>query len=124
MNLLRSHEYAKLNMGYPPEDVAKAHNFCQSSAQAGPDRMVGGTMADAHIQKEIANKIRTMEAADHPGCELQIVKQMHSVDKPGVERWDVKSCDATSSYDVQIVPSPKGGSDFRVVKSVSGQEEK
>jgi hypothetical protein len=52
---------------------------------------------------------------------MQIVKQLHSADKPGVEHRDVKSCDSTSSYDVQIVPSPKGGSGFRVVKSKNVQ---
>lgn len=111
-----------LTRGYTPEDVAKANNFCQSRAQAGPDGMVEGTLADAQLQGDISNMIRTMEAADHPTCELQIVKQLHSADKPGVERWDVKSCEATSSYDVQIVPSPKGGSDFRVVKSGQRQD--
>ena len=104
-----------LTKGYTPEDVARAHNFCQSSE---------GTVADAQLAADITGMIRTLEAADHPGCALQIVKQLHSADKPGIERWDVKICDATSSYDVQIVPSPKGGSDFRVGKSVLGQEKK
>src|SRR5216684_5640961 len=97
---------------YTAEDVARAHNFCQS-----PE----GTVADAQLAADIARMIRTLEAADHPGCDLQIVKQLHSADKPGIERWDIKSCDAASSYDVQIVPSPKGGSDFRAVKSKSAQ---
>jgi len=97
---------------YTAEDVARAHNFCQS-----PE----GTVADAQLAADITRMIRTLEAADHPGCDLQIVKQLHSADKPGIERWDIKSCDAASSYDVQIVPSPKGGSDFRAVKSKSAQ---
>jgi hypothetical protein len=97
-----------LTKGYTPEDVARAHNFCQS-----PE----GTVADAQLAADITRMIRTLEAADHPGCDLQIVKQLHSADKPGIERWDIKSCDVASSYDVQIVPSPKGGSDFQAVKS-------
>ena len=97
---------------YTAEDVARAHNFCQS-----PE----GTVADAQLAADITRMIRTLEAADHPGCDLQIVKQLHSADKPGIERWDIKSCDAASSYDVQIVPSPTGGSDFRAVKSKGAQ---
>jgi hypothetical protein len=102
-----------LNKGYTPEDVAKAHDFCQSGE---------GTVADARLQADIEKMIRVLEAADHPGCDFQIVNQLHSADKLGVERWDVKSCDATSSYDVRIVNSRKGGADFRVVKSVQEQE--
>jgi uncharacterized protein DUF2846 len=80
----------------------------------------------AQLEADITRMIRALEAADHPGCELQIVKQSHSADRPVVERWDVKSCEAISSYDVQIVPSPRGGSDFRVLKnkSVLEQEKK
>ncbi|HMD18443.1 MAG TPA: DUF2846 domain-containing protein [Terriglobales bacterium] len=104
-----------LSKGYTPEDVAKAHNFCQSGE---------GTVADARLQADIGKTIRVLEAADHPGCDLQIVNQLHSADTLGVERWDVKSCDAPSSYDVRIVNSPKGGSDFQVVKSVQEQEQK
>jgi hypothetical protein len=104
-----------LTKGYTPEDVAKAHNFCQSGE---------GTAADARLQADIGKMIRELEAADHPGCDLQIVNQLHSAENLGVERWDVKSCDSTSSYDVRIVNSPKGGSDFRVVKSVQEQENK
>ena len=110
-----------LAKGYTPEDVAKAHDFCESRAKAGPSEMAEGTVADTQLQADIGNMIRTMEAVDHPGCELQIVKQLHSGDTLGVERWDVRSCDATNSYNVEIVASPKGGSDFRVVKSKSVQ---
>ena len=104
-----------LTKGYTPEDVAKAHGFCQSGE---------GTAADARLQADIGKPIRVLETADHPGCELQIVNQLHSADQLGVERWDVKSCDAISSYDVRIVNSAKGGADFRVVKSVQEQENK
>lgn len=83
----------------------------------------GGRLAavpSAQLEADVTRMIQTFEGADHPGCEMQVVKQVHSSDRiPIVERWDVKSCDAISSYDVQIVPSPKGGSDFRVVKSKS-----
>lgn len=104
-----------LAKGYKPEDVAIAHNFCQS-----PE----GTMADPQLEADITRMIRTMEVADHPGCDLQIVKRWHSPEKLGMERWEVKTCDASSSYDVEIVASPKGGSDFRVVKSILPQEKK
>jgi Protein of unknown function (DUF2846) len=114
-----------LTKDYTPQDVASAHSYCQSrTTGADPNEMVEGTLADAVLQADIEKKIRAMEAPDHPNCEFQLVKQLHAAGKPGVERWEVKSCDATSSYELGIVPSPQGGSDFRVTKSVLGQEKK
>lgn len=108
-----------LTKGYTPQDVAIAHNFCQMMAKEGaPKEMVEGTLAGAVLQADIERMIALTESVDHPNCKLQIVKQLRSADRPGVERWEVKSCDTTSSYDVSMVPSPKGGTDFRVTKSV------
>ena len=87
--------------------------------EIGGGRLV--LVPSAQLEADITRMIRTLEAVDHPGCDLQIVKQLRSADEPGIERWDIKSCDVASSYDVQIVPSPKGGSDFRAVKSKSVQ---
>jgi hypothetical protein len=82
---------------------------------AGPaEEMVEGTVANALLQKDIREMIQSIEGASHPGCELQIVKQLRSASKPGTERWMVKSCDAASTYEVLMVPSPKGGTDFKV----------
>jgi hypothetical protein len=114
-----------LTKGYTPEDLARAHSFCQSQAkEAEPKEMVEGTLADSVLQADIQKMIRAMEPDAHPNCEFQIVKQSHEAGTPGVERWEVKSCDAASSYDVRIVPSPQGGTDFRVTKSVLGQEKR
>jgi len=89
-----------------------------------PAGMVEGTLADRVLQADIKGMIRILEGAYHPNCKLQIVKQLHSADKRGKERWDVKSCDATSSYDVEMVASPRGGTDFHVRKSALEQEKK
>ena len=70
----------------------------------------------AQLEADITRTIHTLDAADHPGCDFQVLRELRSPDQPGVEHWDVKSCDAISSYNVEIVPSPRGGSDFRAVK--------
>ncbi len=116
----------------PAEQGAPEYNLLR---QIERDRVLAPEMLDdgggqlvqvpsAQLAADITAMIRTLESADHPGCELQVVNQLHASDRPVVERWDVKSCGAASSYDVQIVPSPRGGSDFRVVKSILGQERK
>lgn len=108
-----------LTKGYTPEDVATAHNFCHS----GPE-MVEGTLARGELQADIKNKISTIDAVDHPNCAPQIVKQWRSPRNPGEERWEVKSCDTTSSWNVLMVPSPRGGTDFQVNKIDQEQKKK
>ena len=103
----------------PAPQVANVALQEQSQPQPAPSQWADGTRADAQLAADIKRMIRTFEDVDHPHCAFKVVKQFHSADKPGVERWDVKSCDAASSYDVTIVASPRGGSDFRVVKSKS-----
>ncbi|MFZ0773929.1 MAG: DUF2846 domain-containing protein [Candidatus Sulfotelmatobacter sp.] len=115
----------------PPEQGAPEYMLqrpIEESRVVAPEMVeIGGghpaLVPSAQLEADITGMIQTLEGAEHPGCELQILKQVHSLSDriPIVERWDVKSCDATSSYDVQIVPSPKGGSDFRVAKSKSVQ---
>jgi len=95
--------FADENKGVPPQPT--------------PSQWAAGTGADRQLAADIKRMIRIFEGADHPHCPFKVVKQFHSADRPGVERWDVKSCDAASSYEVTIVVSPKGGSDFRVAKS-------
>jgi len=73
----------------------------------------------AQLEADITKMIHTLESADHPGCDFQVLRELRSPDHPGVENWEVKSCDAVSSYKVEIVPSPRGGSDFRAVKNKS-----
>jgi hypothetical protein len=93
-----------------------------AAKEAEPKEMVKGTVADAQLEADIKGMLRIMEGADHPGCKLKIVKQFHSADKPGVERWEVKSCDTTSSYEVTMVRSLSGGTDFHVRKFLQEQE--
>jgi len=103
----------------PAPQVASVALQEQSQPQPAPSapQSVAGTVANAQLEADITRMIRTMEGADHPDCTLRVVKQWHSVDKPGMERWDVMSCDAAISFDVEMVPSPRGGTDFRVHKS-------
>ena len=82
------------------------------------EELVEGTLADAALQADVKKMISMSESALHPGCELQIVKQLRSSSKPGWERWSVKTCDVTSEYDVVMIPSPKGGTDVKVTKKV------
>jgi hypothetical protein len=102
--------------------IEESRVIAPEMVESGGGRLV--QVPSAQLEADITRTIRVLEATDHPGCALQIVKQSYPTDKPDVGRWDVKSCDTASSYDVVIVPSPKGGSDFRVVKSVQEQQQK
>lgn len=81
-----------------------------------PTGMVAGTLANGQLQSDIKRMIQLTDSVDHPKCKLKVVKQWRSTSNPGVELWEVKSCDATSSWDVHMVPSPQGGTDFQVNK--------
>jgi hypothetical protein len=95
------------------ENRVVAPDMVESSSRAAVP------IPSAQLAADITGMIGTLESADHPGCELQVVRQVYFPARPGEGRWDVKSCEAVSAYDVKFVPSAKGGSDFRVVKSKS-----
>ena len=92
--------------------------------QQNPAGMVAGTLANGQLQSDIKRMIQLMDSSDHPKCKLKVVKQWRSTSNPGVELWEVKSCDAISSWDVHMVPSPGGGTDFQVNKIEQEQKKK
>jgi hypothetical protein len=53
-----------------------------------PSQWADGTRADRQLAADIKGMIRIFEGADHPHCAFKVVKQFHSADRPGVERWD------------------------------------
>lgn len=100
--------------------VLAAALFAQE--QAAPAGMVEGTVADRTLQKDITRMIQLFEGVNHPDCKVQIVKRWRSVNTRGLERWEAKSCDTTTPYEVRMVDSPGGGTDFSVGPIVEGQK--
>ena len=87
------------------------------------EEWVEGTGADTTLQADIKRMISTSESAFHPGCDLQVVKQVRSGNNPGIERWSVKSCEGITEYEVRMMPSPRGGTDFKIIRSVKTAKE-
>ncbi len=85
--------------------------------QAFVDREVQGTLADRTLQRDVLASLFVMEKRAQPSCTPQVTQiEMLKEQQDGsvTERWDVSSCQVSSSYEVDLVPTETGGAIFRI----------
>ena len=138
-----------VNAAYPgrqadPGGVLSRQAAPQTSA-ASHLFLIEGTLAGTELQQDITRKLVSLESDAHPGCDFEILNarpytpdeistvgkqsekalrlenKLRSQGQMRVERWYTRSCDTVSAYEILMLVSPEGGTDF-VATRLEGAE--
>lgn len=100
-----------------------------SAAPTGPVRASGKTLASSQLATDVLNKIAAYTTTNR-GCaaldavDMQVMPPSYAPRQPTgstprraghFELWTVEACGNSQQFEVRLVPSPTGGSDFSVM---------
>jgi hypothetical protein len=77
-----------------------------------------GTVADAKLQSDVMRMIGIYESAAGGDAQPQFISA-NPVEKRGtsyIEHWDIDSNGKRVTYEVKLIPSPRGGVDYGIVR--------
>jgi len=105
---------ALLILGLPP--LILVHD-----AYAGGKKLPGSSLANAVLQRDVAQQIAMLEMIFGEGCKKSKIIDTEVIEPPAtlnvdpwVERWTVDRCGTRVHYRVELTPSKGGGTDFGV----------
>lgn len=77
-----------------------------------------GTVADAKLQADVMRMIGIYESAAGGDAQPKFISA-NTVGKMGtsyIEHWDIDSNGKKVTYEVKLIPSPRGGVDYGIVR--------
>jgi hypothetical protein len=90
-------------------------------AFAGGGKLPGSSIADARLQQDVAQQVAMLEMIFGKGCNKSRIVNTEIIEPPArvnvdpwVERWTADRCGTKVYYQVKLVPSKGGGTDYGV----------